>query len=73
MLATSMIHDDDVLIWWAAGGYPLVCRSTHWPKARARRERKRIFRSRGWPATTNDDLDGYRDAILKGALLSDLA
>ena len=73
MLATSMIHDDDVLIWWAAGGYPLVCRSTHWPKARARRERKRIFKDRGWHAMTNDDLDGYRDAILKGALLSDLA
>jgi len=68
-----MIHDDDVLTWWAAGGYPLVCRSTHWPKARARRERKRIFKDRGWHAMTNDDLDGYRDAILKGALLADLA
>ncbi len=69
----SPMTDDEIVTWWAAGGYPLVSRFTHWPKARARRERKRIFHRRGWHATTHEDLERYREAILKGLLLDDLA
>ncbi len=67
------ITDDDVLIWWAAGGYPLVAYETHWHKARCRRERKRIFRERKWAATDNTSLERYRDALLKGLLVDHLA
>ena len=68
------ITDDDILIWWAVGGYPLIVRETGYTKARCRRERKRIFKLRGWTAESNNDLERYREALLKGRILmADLA
>ena len=67
------ITDDNILRWWAAGGYPLVSREAHRPKAWCRRERKRIFRERGYDAPDNASLERYRDDILKGRLAEHLA